>query len=155
MAAGRPLRLAFAVLAALAAALSLAAVLLWLAQRRLLYFPERSDRGEAEQRARRLGLEPWTDGVELVGWRARRPPGAARGRLVVLHGNAGSALDRRYFVEAFGSAAGAALDVYLVEYPGYGPRDGAPSAGLRHEGPLPGCRAGRRRHRGGSRRYPC
>ena len=120
----RPLRW----LATLAAALLLAVALLWLAQRRLLYFPERTDRASAEARARRLGLEPWLDGEELLGWRARHPAGAARGRLLVLHGNAGSALDRTYFVAAFRSAAPAMpLDVYLVEYPGYGPRGGAPS----------------------------
>jgi hypothetical protein len=101
--------------------------LVWLAQRRLLYFPERSDRASAERQARALGLEPFTDAGELLGWRARHPAGA-RGRLVVLHGNAGSALDRAYFVDAFASAVPALpLDVYLVEYPGYGPRPGAPS----------------------------
>ena len=110
--------------AAAAAALLL---FLWLAQRRLLYFPDRSDRASAERRARSLGLEPWIDGETLLGWRARNPAGA-RGRLVVLHGNAGSALDRAYFVGAFAAAArDLPLDVYLVEYPGYGPRPGAPS----------------------------
>jgi hypothetical protein len=101
--------------------------LLWLAQRRLLYFPSRSDLSSAERRARALGLEPWTVGTTFVGWRARNPRGA-RGRLVVLHGNAGSALDRAYFVGALASAApDLPLDVYLVEYPGYGPRTGTPS----------------------------
>jgi pimeloyl-ACP methyl ester carboxylesterase len=112
-----------ALLAAVAAAVLL---LVWLLQRRLLYFPDRSDRASAERRARALGLEPWTEGETLLGWRARHPAGA-RGRLVVLHGNAGSALDRAYWVAAFASAApDLPLDVYLVEYPGYGPRPGAP-----------------------------
>jgi pimeloyl-ACP methyl ester carboxylesterase len=114
------------VLALLAASAAALLFLLWLAQRRLLYFPARTDRASADRRARALGLEPWTDRGELLGWRARHPAGA-RGRLVVLHGNAGSALDRAYFVAAFASAAPALpLDVYLVEYPGYGPREGAP-----------------------------
>jgi uncharacterized protein len=126
----RPLRLAAGLAAALAVAAVLALVLLWLAQRRLLYFPGREDRGAAEERARRLGLEPWTEGGELLGWRARAPRGAARGRLLVLHGNAGSALDRTYFAAAFAWAdRSLPLDVYLVEYPGYGPRGGAPSEG--------------------------
>ena len=124
--------------------------LVWLGQRRLLYFPERQDRASAERRARSLGLEPFVgEGGELLGWRARHPAGA-RGRLVVLHGNAGTALDRAYFVAAFASASPALpLDVYLVEYPGYGPRPGAPSeaalvaaarrafAAARREGPGP------------------
>jgi uncharacterized protein len=113
-----------ALLAAIAAA---ALVLVWLLQRRLLYFPERTDRATAERRARSLGLEPWTDGGTLIGWRARHPAGA-RGRLVVLHGNAGDALDRAHYVGAFAFASPALpLDVYLLEYPGYGPREGAPS----------------------------
>jgi pimeloyl-ACP methyl ester carboxylesterase len=55
-------------------------------------------------------------------------PRGARGTLVVLHGNAGSALDRRYFVEAFaGALPEMPLAVVLAEYPGYGPRSGSPS----------------------------
>jgi pimeloyl-ACP methyl ester carboxylesterase len=112
----------------LGAVAGLLGVLLWLGQRRLLYFPERADRRSAEARARGLGLEPWTDGDELVGWRERPRADAPRARLLVLHGNAGSALDRGYFLEAFRSAhPERPLDVRLVEYPGYGPRSGAPT----------------------------
>ncbi|HET8541798.1 MAG TPA: alpha/beta fold hydrolase [Anaeromyxobacter sp.] len=138
------------VLAAAAAALVLA---LWLAQRRLLYFPERADRAASERRARALGLEPWSDGASFLGWRARRP--GALGRLVVLHGNAGSALDRAHWVDALAAAApDRPLDVYLVEYPGYGPRPGSPSqaalvraareaiAAARRDGPGPVVLAG-------------
>ncbi len=137
------------VVSLLAASAAAILFLLWLAQRRLLYFPERMDRARAERRARALGLEPWTAGGELLGWRARHPEGA-RGRLVVLHGNAGSALDRAHYVDAFASAAPELpLVVYLVEYPGYGPREGAPSqaalvatarqaiAAVRRDGPGP------------------
>ncbi|HEX9242795.1 MAG TPA: hypothetical protein VF875_10185 [Anaeromyxobacter sp.] len=114
---------ALLLLAALAGA---ALLLVRLVQRRLLYFPERTARAEAEQRARALGLEPWIDGGELLGWRARTP--GARGRLLVFHGNAGSALDRAYFAAAFAAAApDLPLEVLLAEYPGYGPRPGEPS----------------------------
>ena len=59
---------------------------------------------------------------------ARHPSGTARGALLVLHGNAGSALDRTYLAEAFqGPAMPWALDVFLLEYPGYGAREGTPS----------------------------
>ncbi len=115
------------VLVLLSAGLAAALFLVWLAQRRLLYFPDRTDFDAAERRARSLGLSPWTAGGELFGWRSRHPAGA-RGRLLVLHGNAGSALDRAWYVDAFASAVPSLpLDVYLVEYPGYGPRLGAPS----------------------------
>jgi hypothetical protein len=119
----RVLRLLGAVLAGTAALAGVA----WLAQRRLLYFPDREDLARAERRARALGLEPWTDGGELVGWRAPAP-GPARARLVVFHGNAGSALDRGYFAAAFRAALpGLPVEVLLAEYPGYGPRPGAPT----------------------------
>jgi pimeloyl-ACP methyl ester carboxylesterase len=107
------------------------ALLLFAAQRRLLYFPERQDLARATEEARRLGLEPWLgDGGRFLGWRAAHPSGRAAGRLLVLHGNGGHALHRLYFREAFQApAVGVALDVYLLEYPGYGPRPGAPSEG--------------------------
>ncbi len=114
---------ALLVLVALAAA---GLALAWLLQRRLLYFPDRTGRAESERRARSLGLEAWIEGGELLGWRASTP--GARGRLVVFHGNAGSALDRTYFVRALARASPAIpLDVYLAEYPGYGPRPGRPT----------------------------
>jgi uncharacterized protein len=142
------------VLAAVLLLVLAAVALLWLAQRRLLYFPNHEEKESADRRARALGLEPWLDRGELIGWRSRHPAGA-RGRLVVVHGNAGSALDRGYFVEAFRSAVpGFPLDVYLVEYPGYGAREGTPTeasfvaaaaqalAAARRDGPGPVLLAG-------------
>ncbi|HMK72219.1 MAG TPA: alpha/beta fold hydrolase, partial [Myxococcaceae bacterium] len=117
------------ILLALAGVLGSLALLVHLAQRRLLYFPERQDAEAALGQARRIGLEPWLGpGGEFLGWRAPHPSGRAAGRLLVLHGNAGAALHRTYFREVFQSAAiPVALDVHLLEYPGYGPRGGSPS----------------------------
>lgn len=99
---------------------------LWFLQRRLLYFPVRTDRAVAERAASALGLEPWTEGETFHGW-VRRTPGA-RGRVLVFHGNAGTALDRIYVAAALaGADPDLPLDVYLAEYPGYGPRPGEPS----------------------------
>lgn len=92
-------------------------------QRRFLYFPDRFGEAEALARARRAGLLPWrTSTGALRGWRTPAPA-RPRGRVIVLHGNAGSALDRMYYVDAFGRLG---LEVALVEYPGYGARPGAP-----------------------------
>jgi pimeloyl-ACP methyl ester carboxylesterase len=95
-------------------------------QRRLLYHPERLTEAAALARAGRVGLVPWLDaGGALVGWRARHPPDAApRAVALVLHGNAGSALDRAVYVEALGRRG---VEVAILEYPGYGPRPGSPS----------------------------
>jgi len=111
-------------LAVLSAGLLLAA---FLGQRRLLYFPARYPLPEGERAAARLGLLPWSapDGRHL-GWRARHPSGRAAARAVVLHGNAGSALDRGHLRDVLQGPGGPPLDVVLLEYPGYGARGGAP-----------------------------
>lgn len=115
-----PLRAAL-VVAVLAALILVAAFLL---QRKLLYFPDRLSEPEALARAARAGLAPWRDEAgRLVGWRPS-PPGAPRARVLVLHGNAGSALDRTYYLDALGPLG---VDVALLEYPGYGARPGAPT----------------------------
>lgn len=92
-------------------------------QRSLMYFPSRAAEAEALATARSLGLEPWRDpGGGLLGWRpAPRGPGL---RVLVFHGNAGSALDRGYYLPLLERAG---TDVILFEYPGYGARPGEPS----------------------------
>ena len=101
-------------------------LLLFFAQRRLLYFPSHQDREAATREAEGRELQPWlgSDG-SFLGWRAPHPSGQPTGKLLVLHGNAGSALERGYLRDAF-QAPGLplALDIYLLEYPGYGPRSG-------------------------------
>lgn len=98
-------------------------LLAFLAQRRMMYFPEREGEAEAFQRAVRVGLVPWQDERgRTLGWRrAVRRPGP---RVLVLHGNAGDALGRADYLPVL-EAAG--FEGVLLEYPGYGPREGAPS----------------------------
>jgi uncharacterized protein len=95
------------------------------AQRRLLYFPVREDLSQATEAARQRGAAPWSTDGRFLGWRARHPHSPPQAVLLILHGNAGSALDRLYYRDVF-QAAGA-VDVVLLEYPGYGPRSGEPS----------------------------
>ncbi len=113
---------------ALVAALVLASgavfLLTWL-QRRLLYFPVRQDLERVTAVARQHRLEPWADAGRFLGWRSAPLADPARAVLLVLHGNAGTALDRTYFRDVFEAAA--PVEVVLLEYPGYGPRAGVPS----------------------------
>jgi pimeloyl-ACP methyl ester carboxylesterase len=109
---------------ALAGAALVGAAALVVGQRRLLYHPDRQPEDAALGRARALGLEPWRDpSGGLVGWRAPAPRGV-RATALVLHGNAGSALDRAHYAEAL---ARRGVAVALLEYPWYGPRPGAPT----------------------------
>src|SRR5258706_11921639 len=79
----------------------------------------------AEPLAAKEGLRPWRNRAgELIGWNlpCRGTPTAS---ILVAHGNAGWAVDRTYLAQPLHDAA--ALDVYLLEYPGYGARPGSPS----------------------------
>ena len=90
-------------------------------QNRMLYFPAKHTEPAALARAKESGLVPWRDAHgQLIGW--KHPLARAGARLLVFHGNAGSALDRTHYAEAFG----AAWEVCILEYPGYGSRDGSP-----------------------------
>lgn len=96
-------------------------LLVFLFQRSLLYVPSRYGESEGVKIARAHGLEPWRDAQgRLRGWRHAGAPGAAC--VVVCHGNAGSALDRAYFVPLLDGC-----EVILLEYPGYGSRPGDPA----------------------------
>ncbi len=98
-------------------------LLVVMVQRRLMYFPSRAPDAEALRAAKGLGLEAWRDEHgNLTGWRATKSaPGI---RVLVFHGNAGSALDRDYYLDLLGRDG---TDVILFEYPGYGARNGEPS----------------------------
>jgi pimeloyl-ACP methyl ester carboxylesterase len=98
-------------------------LLVVLLERKLMYFPRRAPEAEAQREAQSLGLAPWRDPHgALLGWRAPRPASAVR--VLVFHGNAGSALDRGYYLTLLRDPG---ADVILFEYPGYGARTGVPS----------------------------
>lgn len=94
-------------------------------QRRLIYFPTKLSVSVAEQVAAQNSFAPWRNaGGEIIGWKMAAN-GTPHGRVLVAHGNAGSALDRDYFARPIHD--GLPLDVYILEYPGYGAREGSPS----------------------------
>jgi hypothetical protein len=94
-------------------------------QRRLIYFPRTIPPGLAERAAAENGFVPWRNrGGQIIGWKlpAVASPTAS---VLIIHGNAGCAIDRDYFARPIHDAA--AVDVYVLEYPGYGARGGSPS----------------------------
>lgn len=96
-----------------------------LMQRRLIYVPTVLAPAVAERAATEKGLAPWRNSQgQIIGWKLpSSEPHTAN--VLIVHGNAGSATDRDYFARPIHDAA--AVDVYILEYPGYGPRDGSPS----------------------------
>ncbi len=96
-----------------------------LVQRKLIFVPTRFSADAAEQVARNEGLMPWRNSAgEVIGWRQPAQTDATAS-VLVLHGNAGSAVHRGYIAGPIHAAA--PVDVFVLEYPGYGARPGSPS----------------------------
>lgn len=110
-------------LAVLYAAMILTACL---SQRRLIYRPEKIPLDQAVKTAEAAGFQPWRNSAgEYIGWQQTSPAAAAHARLLIVHGNAGSAVDRLDYADVLKKIA--PWDVYILEYPGYGPRPGSPT----------------------------
>ncbi len=95
-------------------------------QRRLIYFPPGYPEQMIEDWAADGGLVEWGDGSgQRVGWFRASPERPARMQVLVMHGNGGVAPGAAVYADILGRCAD--LDVYLLEYPGYGGRGGSPS----------------------------
>ena len=97
------------------------------AQRGLLYHPEVAPEAALLAQASQWGAEPWRNPAgDLIGWRrpARGVTGPHR-QVLLLHGNAGDALDRVNY--AAGLTAVSPFALHVLEYPGFGARPGSPS----------------------------
>ena len=102
----------------------LLALFVMLVQRRLIYLPTKLSAEMASQMAQQEGFQPWRNqSGELIGWHLPAESSPS-GSVLIVHGNAGSALNRGYLARPIHGAA--ALDVFVLEYPGYGARTGAP-----------------------------
>ncbi len=98
-------------------------VILFLAQRKLLYFP--APYFPTEQSVKHIELEYWVDkDNNYRGLVSRLPQDNVKGTIIVFHGNAGAAIDRSYYSDALVKLG---YRVLLAEYPGYGGRKGNPS----------------------------
>jgi fermentation-respiration switch protein FrsA (DUF1100 family) len=94
-------------------------------QRRLIYFPTKLKPDVAEQAAAQRGFVPWKNGEgKNIGWHLPAK-GVTEGSVLIVHGNGGCALQRDYIAEPIHQAA--SVDVFVLEYPGYGAREGSPS----------------------------
>jgi pimeloyl-ACP methyl ester carboxylesterase len=106
-------------------------VILALSQRSMTYFPTVSDAVTLAREAAQAGLEPWTNASgETIGYHHLastndpRPPVA----FLILHGNAGYAVHRSDLDRILRQALpNNAVSTYILEYPGYGARQGSPT----------------------------
>jgi len=95
-------------------------------QRRLIYFPPPYNPAEVEQYAASQNLTRWTSpSGEPIGWKRLSPTQPSQGQVLITHGNAGCAFQCGHYADVLQRAA--ALDVYIVEYPGYENRPGSPT----------------------------
>lgn len=118
------LRALLPVLGLAAVVLVVVAVLAWLGQESLVFFPDRTMRATPANVGLRFEDVRLTtvDGVGLGAWWVE--PVRARGAVVIAHGNAGNISDRLDTVKLF---AGLDLAVLAFDYRGYGSSDGSPS----------------------------
>jgi hypothetical protein len=93
-------------------------------QRRLIYFPTKIPADVIESVAAEHGFAPWKNPAgQIIGWKLPAT-NSATGSLLIIHGNAGCALGRDYLAQPIHDAAD--VDVFVLEYPGYGARPGSP-----------------------------
>jgi len=96
--------------------------IVFLTQHKLVYIPHRYSLPEAQTRASGLDLRLWPKpGGDYHGFIHDDSPVQPRGVVLLFHGNAGSALDRTYYVSQLEHLG---FRVILFEYPGYGARMG-------------------------------
>ncbi|MGR8931206.1 MAG: alpha/beta hydrolase [Gammaproteobacteria bacterium] len=96
----------------------------FLLQRKMLYFPSRFSQEQQANLTTELKLQAWPSADNQRGFIGKPSPVDAKGTVLVFHGNAGSAIHRRYLIDGL-QAQG--YRVIIAEYPGYGIRDGTPS----------------------------
>jgi uncharacterized protein len=87
----------------------------------LIYFRQRSMLFFPSHLALSTGLTPWLDGKQTIGY--CREAAKARTIWLMMHGNGGQAEDRDYVLRCMSEHD----SLYVLEYPGYGLREGSPS----------------------------
>lgn len=95
-------------------------------QRSLIYHPTVVSPARVEQMAQAARLVRWHDAAhQIIGFRRAAAGAPARGSILILHGNAGSATGSSFYAETLQRIA--PFDAYLLEYPGFQDRPGSPS----------------------------
>jgi hypothetical protein len=117
---GKPLLLFFVFL------YLLVCVVMAVAQRSLLYFPHVYDSAQVDHLARSANLLRWTNSEGAnIGFKRPSPKHPATGSVLITYGNGGTATGGAGYANDLQGVA--AMDVYILEYPGYADRPGRPT----------------------------
>lgn len=101
-------------------------LLLAVEQRQIIYLPPRFTSEQADARAKRTGLQRWREATgEAIGFKRLSPQQPASAQVLIVYGNASSATGCAHYADAIQSVA--ALDVFILDYPGYEDRAGSPT----------------------------
>lgn len=96
------------------------------AQRSLIYYPNVFSPAQTDERAKSANLERWTNSSgENIGFKRPSLEVPVRGSVLITYGNGGTATGSAHYADDIQKAA--ALDIYILEYPGYEDRPGEPS----------------------------
>lgn len=99
--------------------------LLFVWQRKLIYFPEKLSLSEQKILARQSKLTLWPDADHYHALISQDSKAGSKGTIIVFHGNAGSANSRIQYINALEPLG---YRVILAEYPGYAARPGTCTA---------------------------
>lgn len=119
----RILKLLLMVTAAVYATICL---LLYFIQRQLIYRPPHFSVEQTESFARQSGLERWRDASgKAIGFKHLSSQQPAVGQILITYGNAGYSTSCAHYANDIQNVA--AMDVYILDYPGYADRPGSPT----------------------------
>jgi pimeloyl-ACP methyl ester carboxylesterase len=95
-------------------------------QRRMIYQPTKGSQESMTKAAGSRGFQAWqNEAGQFIGWKHVLPLKREHMRLLIVHGNAGCAINRVDYANPLQLLE--PVDVYILEYPGYGAREGSPS----------------------------
>jgi pimeloyl-ACP methyl ester carboxylesterase len=101
-------------------------ILLFFMQRKMIYQPARDSQEVMAKMAQEHDFEAWQNASgQFIGWKHISRLKREHGKLLIVHGNAGCAIDRTEYTDGLQTIE--PMDVYILEYPGYGARGGEPS----------------------------
>jgi uncharacterized protein len=112
------------VLITLAIIYSLLCLCVFIWQRKLIYLPTKIPAAVIESVAAEHGFSPWKNSAgQIIGWKILAN-GISTASVLIVQGNAGCAVGRGYLARPIHDATN--VDVFVLEYPGYGVREGSP-----------------------------